>query len=426
MKNNFAISGNSYSAIEIIQKVWCDSLEAISELSRIEQIWRIFWILGPFILLIERSPADAWISIICFGFIVRSIKSKQFQFLSAFWVKAAFLFWAACLVSAAFSKIPLYSFTEAFIWFRFPLFAMACVFWLGVDKRLIYAMLSTTTMALLIMCVILLAELYFIGQVNGRLSWPYGDLTSGNYLVKVGLPAFVVMAALAVSTRRNISNIATLLLLIILVFCILTGERMNVILITCAGLLAAIMWRPELKKCIILALAVLITFIIFLKIDKDIGERFTVNFKNQFPTHAESPYYKAMVPGILAFQQAPMLGVGTGAFRELCPQIIMDRQALRCHPHPHNFYIQLAAETGIIGLLTGTILFIAIIIACFSARIKNPDNVFVAVAFIAPFGLFWPITSSSDLFGQWNNCFMWSTIALSLCSSNILPEKNSY
>ena len=156
-----------------------------------------------------------------------------------------------------------------------------------------------------------------------------------------------------------------------------------------------------------------------------------VNFKSQLPTYVESPYYKAMFPGILAFQQAPILGVGTGAFRELCPSIIKDKEELervclhlKCHPHPHNFYIQLATETGIIGLLTGTILFIAIIVVCFSARRKNSDNVFVAVAFIVPLGLFWPITSSSDLFGQWNNCFMWNAIALSLCSSNILPEKN--
>ena len=431
MEEYNSVLGGFHSVWKNARIIWRDSLDALSELSRIEQIWRIFWLLGPFILLIERSPADAWITIICIGFIFHSIKSNQKQFLKTFWVKAAFIFWIVCLISAVFSKIPLYSFTEAFIWFRFPLFAMACVFWLGADKRFVYAMVATTTIALLVMCLILSAELYFVGQINGRLSWPYGDLTSGNYLVKVGLPAFLVMAALAVSAHRNTSNIAALLSLIILIFCILTGERMNVILITCAGLLAALLWRPELKKCIILALAVFMAFIILFQVNRDIGERFIVNFKSQLPTHTESPYYQAMFPGILAFQQAPILGVGTGSFRELCPSIIKDKEELdrvclhlKCHPHPHNFYIQLAAETGIIGLLTGTILFITIIIVCFSARRKNSDNVFVAVAFIVPLGLFWPITSSSDLFGQWNNCFMWSAIALSLCSSNILPEKN--
>ena len=83
----------------------------------------------------------------------------------------------------------------------------------------------------------------------------------------------------------------------------------------------------------------------------------------------------------------------------------------------------MAGETGIIGLITGTTFFISIIFVCYVARKRNPDNVFVAVAFIIPLSLFWPIASSSDLFGQWNNCFMWSAISLSLCSSNITPEK---
>ena len=430
MTNDIPKLGRPFSIINATQKVWYDSLAALSELSKFERFWRIFWILGPFILLIERSPADAWISLICIGFIVRTIKLKQITFLSIFWVRAAFVFWLVCLISAAFSKIPLYSLTEAFIWFRFPLFAMACVYWLGVDKRLIYAMLSTTTIALLIMCVILLAELYFIGQVNGRLSWPYGDMTSGNYIAKVGLPAFLVMAALAVSGHRNISNIATLLSMVVLIFCILTGERMNVILITCAGLLASLMWQPKWKKCFILAITVLMAFILLFQINQDIGERFLVKFKNQLPTHSESPYYQAMVPGIVAFKQAPILGVGTGTFRELCPAIIKEKEGLdlvclhlRCHPHPHNFYIQMAGETGIIGLITGTAFFISIIFFCYEARKQNPNNVFVAVAFIIPFSLFWPVTSSSDLFGQWNNCFMWSAISLSLCSSNIGLEK---
>ncbi len=425
MKNNYSIFNNSYSVWKIIQIFWRDSLDALSELSKAEKIWRIFWILGPFILLIERSPADAWISVICIGFVIRAIKLKQTAFLKIFWVKAAFVFWAVCLLSAAFSKIPMYSFTEAFVWFRFPLFAMACVFWLGTDKRLIYAMLSTTAIAMLIMCLILVSELYFVGQVNQRLSWPYGDLTSGNYLAKVGMPAFLVMVSLAVSARQNIAGIAALLSLITLIFSVLTGERINFILRACAGMLAGLMWRPKWNRYLILIAVEVMAVVLLFHNRPEMADRFTTTFVDQLPTHTDSPYYRSMMPGIEAFKQAPILGIGTATFRELCPEIIVDRQDLKCHPHPHNFYIQMAGETGIIGLITGTTFFISIIFFCYVARKRNPENVFVAVAFIVPFSLFWPIASSSDLFGQWNNCFMWSAIALALCSSNIAPEKSS-
>ncbi len=283
-------------------------------------------------------------------------------------------------------------------------------------------MLSTTALAMFVMCGILAAELYFVGQVRGRLSWPFGDLTSGNYLAKVGLPSFLVMVALAVSARPNIAGIAALLSLITLIFSVLTGERINFLLRACAGMLAGLMWRPKWDRYFLLVIIEIMAVFLLFQARPEMGERFVKSFINQLPTQSESRYYRTMMPGIVAFQQAPILGVGTAAFRELCPDIISDRQDLWCHTHPHNFYIQMAGETGIIGLITGTIFFISIIAVCYSAKRRNPDNIFVAVAFIVPFSLFWPIATSSDLFGQWNNCFMWSAIALSLCSTNILQE----
>ena len=57
----------------------------------------------------------------------------------------------SCLLAAALSPLPLYSFGEAFIWFRFP-FAMATAFWLGRDKRLLYLMILSTGIGMVTMC----------------------------------------------------------------------------------------------------------------------------------------------------------------------------------------------------------------------------------------------------------------------------------
>ena len=37
----------------------------------------VFWLLGPFILLIERSPADLWLSVIALAFVGRSIARRD-------------------------------------------------------------------------------------------------------------------------------------------------------------------------------------------------------------------------------------------------------------------------------------------------------------------------------------------------------------
>ena len=127
----------------------------------------------------------------------------------------------------------------------------------------------------------------------------------------------------------------------------------------------------------------------------------------------------------MAAQEAPILGIGTGNMRHFCLDIVGDTPKLQCHPHPHNFYIQLAAETGIIGLIFGTIFMWSIIWFCFRTSFKNRDNVVLATAWVIPFGLFWPITSSADFFGQWNNVFMWSAVALALASTNLVSDKSA-
>ena len=73
-----------------------------------------FWLLGPFILLIERSPADLWLS--CSPtFVCRSIARREGWWLQVAWVRLTFLFWAACLVSAAMSLLPGYSLGETIV-----------------------------------------------------------------------------------------------------------------------------------------------------------------------------------------------------------------------------------------------------------------------------------------------------------------------
>ena len=41
-----------------------DARDALGELPLWEKWLRIFWLLGPFILLIERTPADFWVSLL--------------------------------------------------------------------------------------------------------------------------------------------------------------------------------------------------------------------------------------------------------------------------------------------------------------------------------------------------------------------------
>ena len=85
-----------------------------------------------------------------------------------------------------------------------------------------------------------------------------------------------------------------------------------------------------------------------------------------------------------------------------------------CGNHPHNFYVQLFAEAGIIGLIFGCLMFVSIIITCFRARLENFNCPMAATAFVVPLGLFFPLQQFGSFYGQWGNLFIWFAIAFAI------------
>ena len=115
--------------------------------------------------------------------------------------------------------IPSYAFSGGLLGFAFPylqwqrlLTARTSVFFIS--------MLISTALGMFLMTGILTAEMIIEGQKGGRLSWPYDDLVSGNYLSKVGLPAFAIMVALAIGAKPRLASIMGSLSLISIIMSI--------------------------------------------------------------------------------------------------------------------------------------------------------------------------------------------------------------
>ena len=408
-----------------LSRLVTDARSALSELPKWERAVHVFWLAGPFILLIERSPADFWLSVLALIFVARSIVRREGWWLRKFWVRAAFLFWGVCLLAAALSSLPIYSLGEVFAWFRFPLFAMATAFWLGRDRRLLYLMILSTGIGMVVMCGILTAEILIVGPQGGRLSWPYGDLVPGNYLAKVGLPPFAIAVALATSLSNKIARAGAVFALLSIVLSVMTGERINFLIRACSGMIAAVAWKPKFWRVSLIVAVEMIAVVVVMNTRPDLGNRYVDSFIDQLPTHVESPYYRAMAPGVMAFDQEPIFGVGPGNLRFLCNDVVAGATNADCHPHPHNFYIQLAGETGIFGLVTGVVFLGSILWVCAVPAIRSRDNVVVATMWIVPFAFFWPIASTADFFGQWNNIFMWSALAIAIAGAQIGAQDGS-
>ena len=89
-------SNNEASIIFYCQNIWLGTVDALRDMPFWERGFHVFWLLGPFILLIERSPADIWLSVIALTFVFKSIFQREKTWLRAIWVKACFAFLGVC------------------------------------------------------------------------------------------------------------------------------------------------------------------------------------------------------------------------------------------------------------------------------------------------------------------------------------------
>ena len=182
---------------------WESGLKKIKAMNSFEKIMTFFWLLGPLIYLIERDPADFWLTLISIIFLLRCIKRKDWNWTSQIWFKSALVLWLFGLFSALTSTDPFFTFQQGFVWIRFPLYVAAAQVWLAKDRDIRILMLLSMLIGMLLMSGILIAETLI--EPKTRLTWPYGDLVPGGYIAKVSLPLFCVLMAIAVSKKSKAS-----------------------------------------------------------------------------------------------------------------------------------------------------------------------------------------------------------------------------
>ena len=175
---------------------WQKGWTKFKELKKFDRYMTFFWILGPFVYLIERDPADLWLTLICIIFLIRCYLKKIWSWTTQFWFKCSLALWMFGIFSALTGPDPIFSFQQGFVWIRFPLYAAAAQVWLARDRDIRVVMLLSMLIGMIIMSVTLIAEAVIEPKI--RLTWPYGDFIPGSYLIKFSLPLFCVLIAIAV------------------------------------------------------------------------------------------------------------------------------------------------------------------------------------------------------------------------------------
>ena len=385
-----------------------NGLNKIKNLSKFQKIMTYFWILGPFIFLIERDPADLWLTLISIIFLIRCFYKKDWNWAGQLWFVFAFLFWLSSMISGILGPYDKYSFFQGFIWIRFPLYVAAAQVWLGKDRDVRMVMFVSILIGMLIMCLILLAENIY--EPKERLSWPYGDLVPGSYLAKISLPIYCTFIALITIKFKRFSLLSLVVSLTSLTLVLSTGERGNFLIRFFSGILAFFSWKNNklnrFKSFIIFMVIILLILTSFLAFNKSYYDRYVTHFFKSIPiinTSNDNSYWGAWRSGIQQGLIKPVIGLGPSSSRKHCktlPEKGIDWLPGKnyCGNHPHNYYIQIFAETGLVGLTLGILMFYFLFNTCYKGRILNPKCPITSICYIIPLAFFFSITANRKFF----------------------------
>jgi O-antigen ligase len=396
-------------------------------------------LLIPVLLIIGRAAADAAVVIVCLLFLWHSARTRNWSWIHHRWVQVSFLIWVWLFISSAFALADKQiAFLRALTWIRWPLIAAAIVFW--CSRQSWWERRSSQFLLILItaVCIDTIAQYIFgmslSGHVKpdypGRLTGPFNRLVVGIFLARLFWPA---LAALLAWSKTQVSLLKNTLLplcfigLVSLVV-LLSGERMAFLL---TGLslgtffLCAKGFRKPLFLC---GLPLVIAIIAVVATQPSIRAR-AVEANSMLSDFSQSGYGIIFNNALLAWQQAPLLGVGPKNFVRLCEEQgheigYVDAQPdtpdiYDCARHPHNPYLEWLADTGLIGLG----LFITMVFFWCRQAIQTVwqqrhaaasvylPQLCLAIGLI-PF--LWPLQGNMSMFINWNGVLFWWTIGFIL------------
>lgn len=194
-----------------------------------------------------------------------------------------------------------------------------------------------------------------------------------------------------------------IILITILAVIILTGERSNSIR-ALLGFILFILFLKKInsKKKIILIITIISLITFFISNQTYLKIRFLSNIKSIFTTH--SIYFDIYKSGIQVFKNHKLFGVGNKNYRvETCRETINSRvknsENYFCQNHPHQIYIELLSEHGLIGsFLILFVLFKLIFLRTFDTFFNN--NYVKIGSLIYMLTMFIPLIPSGAIFGD--------------------------
>ena len=384
------------------------------------------WLL-PALLLFSRAIADLTVLLTGILFLIWSFQRHDWLWARKPWFRLSLLLWAyLLLVNLPLSVDPSDSLLYAITFMRWPLFAAALAYWLLTSrdrqKHFLIALLFTSLFIVLDTGWQYVTGVDWFGipiAPENRLTGPFRNPVAGIMMVRV---EFILLLALAVfsrlqSTYRQVLFIVGILLSFLLLIFI-TGERMAFMLCVSASLmvfLGVALQYPARQKLVVLGGLLLILIIIALMfLLPEISQRMVFSTVEKLQNFRESDYGQVFRGAFEVWQHYPWFGSGLHSYQAVCNELaVMANTPLEC-THPHNLYLHIGAETGIVGVSLFCLMVLAIFHQALMSLWRQKSWLLLTISSAILLLSFWPLIGGISLLNNWVAALVWLGVGWAL------------
>lgn len=378
------------------------------------------WLL-PALLLFSRALADVTVASVGLLFLLRSYRQKDWAWLQQGWFQLSLLFWAyLVLVNLPLSVLPEQSLKNALSFIRWPVFAMALAYWLlakGIQQW-------TLLKGLLVTCLFVIVDTgwQYLFDVDwfgierfseNRLTGPFRNPVPGTLMLRVWFIALFAMFFWQWIYRRPERQvfIIPLLLFIVMSFTFITGERMALLLASSGSLLILIALVVEARtyrwQLFIGIAGMTLAASLMLLASPEMMQRSVLSTGEKLADFAGSDYGQVFSAAWQVWQAHFWFGTGFDSYQLVCEQMQVLATSRAPCTHPHNLYLELAAETGLIGLLLFICLLAALYRAALRSLVRAKAWLQMSMSLSVLTVSFWPLVGGISLLSNWVAALVW-------------------
>jgi len=374
----------------------------------------LFLITGPFL-------SDLSVSLISILFLIYCLKRKNFSYFKHNYFYFFLIFWLYLLFNSIINNFNYDSLKISLFYFRYGVFVIAIVSLLEFDQKFIKFFFACIFICFTVLIIDGFYEYFFIENDYRVICFFGSEKILGSYLSRIW-PIFFGISIFVFKKKNKLFFLFILIFILSEALIFLSGDRTAFFFINLSAIFVILFSKKLLKLRLFTLLSSILILIIVNFINSSASDRvFSQTLKEMnlinkdknlkddqifIFSKGHNAYY---ISAYKMYLENKIFGVGIKNFRTKCK----DKRYYAfgeefCNTHPHNYYLQILSETGIIGfifLLTCLIFYCSYIIRHtilkFQKKYYFNDFEICILSGIAIY--LWPFIPTGNVFNNWLN-----------------------